>query len=110
LPEEVTMGEELKSLAEVDKTIHEPARLMILAHLYAVESADFLFLRRQTGLTAGNLSSHLSKLESAGYVGINKEFLGRKPHTILRLTERGRQAFDEYRDRLRNIVEMLPSQ
>jgi DNA-binding transcriptional ArsR family regulator len=108
LPEDPTIGEGLRSLTDVDKTIHEPARLMILANLYAVESADFLFLRRQTGLTAGNLSSHLSKLESAGYVSVNKEFLGRKPHTILRLTERGRRAFDDYRNRLRDIVEILP--
>ena len=58
------------SITQIDKLIHEPARLMIMAHLYVVESADFLFLMRQTNLTFGNLSSHLSKLEKADYVKI----------------------------------------
>ena len=102
------VGSGLSMLGEIDKIIHEPARLMILAHLYVVQSADFLFLRRHTRLTAGNLSSHLGKLESAGYVTIDKEFLGRKPHTILRITRRGKQAFEAYRERLENIVDMLP--
>jgi len=67
-----------------------------MARLFVIESADFLFLMRQTGLTFGNLSSHLSKLEPAGYIEVKKEFVGKKPHTMLRLTEKGRAAFRKY--------------
>ncbi len=94
----------------IDRIIHEPSRYMILAYLYVVESADFLFLVRQTGLTWGNLSVHLSKLEAAGYVSIEKEFLGKKPHTTVRLTSEGRTAFDEYRKNMKQTLENLPGQ
>lgn len=100
--------DERPSITKIDKTIHEPARLMIMAHLFVVESADFLFLQRQTGLTWGNLSSHLSKLENAGYVAIEKEFLDKKPHTVLRLTNKGRTAFQEYRHSIKQVFEDLP--
>jgi len=93
---------------EIDKLIHEPARLMIMAHLYVVESADFLFIMRQTDLTFGNLSSHLSKLEKAEYVNIKKEFVGKKPHTMLELTKKGRAAFLDYRKRMKQVFEKLP--
>lgn len=96
------------AIAQIDKLIHEPARLMIMAHLYVVESADFLFLMRQTGLTFGNLSSHLSKLEKADYVMIKKEFVGKKPHTMLELTKKGRDAFIEYRRSMKQVFEELP--
>ncbi len=102
------VSEELQSVADIDRLIHEPARLMILALLYVVESADFLFLMRQTGLTWGNLSSHLSKLEEAGYVQIEKEFVGKKPHTMLHLTDDGRAAFREYRQRMKRVLDDLP--
>ena len=95
-------------LAKIDRLIHEPARFMIMAYLYVVESADFLFLMRQTGLTWGNLSSHLSKLEAAGYVAIKKEFLDKKPHTVLRLTRDGRAAFEEYRKNMKQVLGELP--
>lgn len=95
-------------LADIDKTIHEPARLMIMANLYVVESADFTFLMGQTGLTWGNLSSHLSKLEQAGYVVIEKEFVGKKPHTMLHLTEDGRSAFRDYRQNMEQALAGLP--
>jgi DNA-binding MarR family transcriptional regulator len=100
--------DELPSIPKIDKTIHEPARLMIMAYLFVVESADFLFLQRQTGLTWGNLSSHLSKLENAGYVAIEKEFLDKKPHTTLHLTDKGRTAFQEYRESMKQVFEDLP--
>ncbi|MFQ6001632.1 MAG: winged helix-turn-helix domain-containing protein [Anaerolineae bacterium] len=100
--------EELQPIADIDRTIHEPARLMILALLYVVESADFLFLMRQTGLTGGNLSSHLSKLEAAGYIDIEKEFVDKKPHTMLRLTDEGRAAFREYRQSMKQVLDDLP--
>jgi len=100
--------DELPSISKLDKTIHEPARLMIMAHLFVVESADFLFLQRQTQMTPGNLSAHLSKLEDAGYVEITKEFIERKPHTALALTKKGRDAFRQYRRDIKQIADKLP--
>jgi DNA-binding MarR family transcriptional regulator len=100
-------GEDLQPLADIDRTIHEPARLMILALLYVVESGDFTFLMRQTGLTWGNLSSHMSKLEAAGYIEVEKEFVGRKPRTMLRLTDEGRAAFQEYVQSMKQVFDDL---
>ena len=90
-------------LASIDRLIHEPARLMIMAYLYVVDRADFLFLVRQTGLTLGNLSSHMSKLEAVGYIDVEKQFVGKKPRTLLRLTERGRSAFAQYREHMQQV-------
>ena len=92
---------------DIDKMIHEPARLKIMAHLYVVESADFLFLMRQTGLTHGNLSAHMSKLEAAGYLEVEKEFVGKKPHTMLHLTDEGRAAFKEYSQKMKRLFDEL---
>ena len=100
--------EGLQPIADFDRLIHEPARLMIMAHLYVVESADFLFLMRQTRLTWGNLSSHLSKLEDAGYIDVEKEFVGKKPHTMLCLTKEGRAAFRDYRQSMQQVFDDLP--
>ena len=91
------MSAKIQRLAEIDRVIHEPARLMVVALLAAVEEADFQYLRQTTGLTQGNLSTHLSKLEEAGYVAIEKTFRGKYPLTIGRLTKRGREALDNYR-------------
>ncbi len=99
---------DLQHIVEIDRVVHEPARLLILSYLYVVESADFLFLLRQTNLTKGNLSSHLTKLEEAGYVKIKKKFEGKIPHTLLSLTEDGRKAFREYSQRMKRIFEELP--
>ena len=99
--------ENLQPLAEIDRVIHEPARLLILAYLSVVESADFLFLMNQTGLTRGNLSAHLSKLESAGYVDIKKEFVEKIPRTLLSLTQEGRKAFQQYRHSMRQVLDSL---
>jgi DNA-binding MarR family transcriptional regulator len=98
----------LQPIANLDRLIHEPARLMILAVLYVVESADFTFLMRQTGLTWGNLSSHMSKLEEAGYIEVEKKFKGKRPNTMLRLTEAGRSAFRDYRHSLKQMLDDLP--
>ena len=92
MAEAADSSNELMSVSEIDRIIHEPARLIIMAHLYVVESADFLFLMQQTGLTFGNLSSHMSKLEQAGFISVEKEFVDRKPHTMLSLTKSGRAA------------------
>ncbi|MCF7824948.1 MAG: transcriptional regulator [Candidatus Marinimicrobia bacterium] len=85
---------------DIDRLIHEPARLVIVACLAVVEGADFLFLMRQTDLTKGNLSSHLSKLEEAGLVDIKKEFVNKIPRTFLSLSGKGRQAFEEYQNKM----------
>jgi DNA-binding MarR family transcriptional regulator len=97
----------LRNLSEVDRLVHEPARLMILAFLYTVESADFTFLINATELSDGNLSSHLSKLEAAGYVEIEKGYAGKKPRTRLRLTSAGRQAVENYRIMMRQALKNL---
>ena len=95
------------NIKDVDRLIHEPSRLMIMAQLFVVQSADFLFLQNQTGMTPGNLSAHLSKLEDAGYVEVTKEFIERKPHTALALTKKGRQAFTEYRKKMKRVFSDL---
>lgn len=100
-----TPGDIARTLAEIDRLIHEPARLIIVTILSAVESADFLFLLRETGLTKGNLSSHLAKLEDAGYVEIEKTYQGKVPLTICRLTAAGRKAFDDYRNQLKTFMD-----
>jgi DNA-binding MarR family transcriptional regulator len=96
------------NVENIDRLIHEPSRLIIMAQLYVVQSADFLFLQQQTRMTPGNLSAHLSKLEDAGYVEVTKEFIDRKPHTALALTRKGRDAFKQYRRNIRKIAEDLP--
>jgi DNA-binding MarR family transcriptional regulator len=94
----------LRGLAEVDRLVHEPARLMLMMYLYNVESADFVFLVNATGLTWGNLSSHLSKLEQAGYVEIDKGYVGKKPRTMARLTDEGRATLDHYRRTMQDAL------
>ena len=78
-------------MAELDRLVHEPGRLAILTVLSSVADADFLFLQRATGLTKGNLSSHLSKLEDAGLVRIEKRFVRKKPLTTVEISELGRE-------------------
>ena len=101
-------AEDQQSTGDIDRLIHEPARFAIMANLYVVESADFLFLIRQTGLTRGNLSSHISKLEDAGYLDVEKEFVNKKPHTMLHLTDEGRAAFRAYRQNMKKVLDDLP--
>jgi DNA-binding MarR family transcriptional regulator len=99
---------ELQRLADIDQVIHAPARLMVLTYLYVVESADFVFLKHMTGLTWGNLSTHLTKLEEAGYIATSKEFVDRKPHTTISLTEQGRDAYRVYKKSLQEVFRELP--
>ncbi len=101
-------GPDLSTLTKVDRLVHEPARLAVMALLYVVDSADFTFIMNQTGLTWGNLSAHLSKLEEAGYVLVEKSFVGRRPNTNLRLSEAGRAAFREYRVSMKGALDNLP--
>lgn len=99
-----------EQLTSINRLIHEPSRLTIMAHLNAVEDADFLFLVRQTGLTWGNLSVHISKLEDAGYLHVKKEFLGKKPHTVVRLTKQGRRAFEEYCRGMKEVLDRVDNE
>ncbi len=102
------MSPEETPYAEIDRLVHEPARLHILTVLSLIEGADFLFLMRQTGLTKGNLSSHLGKLETARYVNIEKEFVEKIPHTVVKITSRGRDALQTYRQQMANVLKKLP--
>ena len=95
--------DDLPEVREIDRLIHEPVRLLLMAHLFVVESADFLYLMNQLGLTFGNLSSHMTKLEEAGYINVEKEFVDKKPVTRLSLTAEGRAAFSDYRERMRHL-------
>ena len=106
--DEELKGQELHPLADIDQVIHAPARLMVLTHLYVVESADYVFLVRQTGLSWGNLATHLTKLEEAGYIEMVKGYKGKKPHTTIRLTVRGRAAFREYKRSMQQVLDDLP--
>jgi DNA-binding MarR family transcriptional regulator len=101
------MSADLRGMAEVNRLIHEPARLMIVSILSAAEQADFLYLLHETGLTRGNLSAHLSKLEEAGYIKIEKTYRGKVPQTLCSLTGAGRAAFETYRQQLKQIVESI---
>ena len=92
---------------ELDPLVHSPARLKILTVLKEVERADFLFILRHTDLTRGNLSSHLSKLESVGYVKITKEFVEKIPHTLIQLTEEGKTALERYRQQMLQKLERI---
>jgi len=92
-----------EELAGLDRLIHEPARLSIMTALAACKSADYLFLQRLTGLTGGNLSSHLSKLEEGGLIQIEKRFIDKRPNTQVQITEKGRIATERHWIQLENL-------
>ncbi|MBT3669601.1 MAG: transcriptional regulator [Chloroflexi bacterium] len=100
-------NDSLKSIANIDKIIHEPARLMILSFLYVVDHADFTFTLNQTGMTRGNLSTHMSKLENAGYIEVSKKFLIKRPLTIFKLSKKGRKSFEKYQVELQALLDRL---
>lgn len=100
----------VNDLLGIDRLIHEPARLVIMAILHAAASADFLYLQRETGLTKGNLSAHLSRLEQAGYVQIEKTFVGKIPRTVCSLTQQGREAFEGYLAQMQGALQQIGSQ
>ncbi len=95
-------------MSDIDRLIHEPARLKLMALLYVLESADFTFLMTQTGMTWGNLSAHMSKLEKAEYIEVVKTFKGKRPNTMLKLTKKGREAFQLYRQQMQELLDTLP--
>jgi len=100
------MTDDFASLTDFDRILHSPARLTIVAILSAVEEADFIYLLNESGLTKGNLSTHLSKLEESGYIEVEKTYRGKIPLTLCRLTKTGRTAFNNYRKQLKRFVDL----
>lgn len=98
------MNNQVPSLKDVDRLVHEPSRSIILAILNVVPKADFLYLQRETDLTKGNLTIHLSKLEDAGYIQIEKTYLEKRPLTVCNITNKGRKAFQAYREQLKQFI------
>ncbi len=101
------MNETINSLMDIDRLIHEPARLMIMLVLSAAREADFLYLLNATGLTKGNLSVHLSRLEEAGYIQIDKSFVGKTTRTVCQITSAGQAALAAYREQMAGIVQSV---
>ena len=99
------MSDDLRAVTTLDRLIHEPARLLIVTILASVASADFLYLQRETALTKGNLSAHLSKLEEAGYVKIEKTYKGKLPLSVCKLTASGQKALKAYRQQLLSFMD-----
>lgn len=97
----------IKQVIGTDKIIHEPARIVLLAILNAADQVDFTFLLNETGLSQGNLSSHLSKLESSGYIEIEKTFHKKRPRTLISMNEKGKSAFMEYLKTMREFYNNL---
>ena len=95
---------DIKAIESLNRIIHEPARLMLMSLLSAVSSADYTFLMSNTGLTWGNLSSHLMKLEESGYIEIEKSFVGKKPRTMVTLSREGKRAFETYIRTMKNAL------
>ena len=91
-------------MKELNPLLHSQLRLAVMSILMNVVEADFVYLRQTTESTAGNLSVQLDKLSSAGYIAVDKEFIGKKPHTVCRVTEKGKQAFEEYVDAIRQYI------
>lgn len=101
---------QISDLGDIDRVVHEPGRLMILAMLSGVERADFVFLLDQTGLTKGNLSSHTAKLEDAGYIEVEKTFVDKIPRTLYRLTDEGAAAAGTYRNHMSAVLSSFDSE
>ncbi len=89
---------------EIDRLIHEPARLIIMANLYIVDEADFVYLTQQTGLTHGNISTHTARLQESNYITVEKMFVANRPRTVYRITEEGRTALRQYRQQVGNLL------
>ena len=92
---------------EIDRLIHEPARMIIMAILYVVDEADFVYLAQQTGLTPGNINSHMARLVAGGYVTVEKTFVANRPRTVYRMTEEGRVAIRRYRQQVGNVLAQI---
>lgn len=93
-------------LRELNPLLHSQLRLAIVSILLSVDEADFVYLKEQTGATAGNLSVQIDKLAAAGYIGVKKEFVGKKTRTTCQITERGRDAFEQYVEALKEYLKL----
>jgi len=96
----------LRKVIEVDRLVHDPVRYALMAYLHVVARADFTFLLRQLEVSRGNLSSHMSKLEEAGYVAVDKSFVDNRPRTMYSVTKEGRSAFKDYRTRMMQAIDL----
>jgi DNA-binding MarR family transcriptional regulator len=103
---------DMKTIDEIDRTLHDPSRLKIIAYLYSLKETDFSYLKNQTGYTWGRLASHLDKLQEVGYVELKKELVQKKksskktPRTYISLTIEGRRAFDKYRESMQQLLQL----
>lgn len=93
-------------MKELDPLLHSQLRLAVMSILMNVEEADFVYLREKTESTAGNLSVQLDKLSSAGYISVEKGFVGKKTRTVCRITEEGRKAFEDYVEALKQYINL----
>jgi len=96
----------LSEIMNIDRLVHSPARLSILTYLSVVEEGDAVYLLNQTGLTWGNLSANVTRLQEAGYIEVVKEFKDKKPHTLLKLTDKGRKAFHDYQNKMKGLLDI----
>ena len=96
--------ESIWKIFDIDRLVHSPARLAILTYLSVVEEGDAVYLLNQTGLTWGNLSANITRLQEAEYIEIGKEFKDKKPHTLLKLTDKGRKAFHDYQNKMKGLL------
>jgi DNA-binding MarR family transcriptional regulator len=101
---------DIDMIDEIDRYIHEPSRLKILAHLYHLELTDYTYLKNLTNFSWGKLSTHLDKLEEAGYIKLEKKFVKRIKHgkeiakTFIFLTKNGKEAFENYRSSMKQLL------
>lgn len=93
-------------MKELNALLHSQLRLAVISILMNVEEADFVYLREKTDSTSGNLSVQLDKLSSAGYIAVEKGFVGKKTRTVCKITEQGRKAFEEYVDALKQYINL----
>ncbi|MGB7095529.1 MAG: transcriptional regulator [Anaerolineales bacterium] len=108
MAEDIERSSHIDQLPKIDSLIHAPSRLQVMTYLYVVDSIDFVYLKRMTGMSWGNLSTHLTKLEEAGYISIRKSFQDKKPNTMIELTDEGREAFRKYKDDMQQVLGNLP--
>lgn len=93
-------------MKELNPILHSQLRLAVISILMSVDEADFVYLKTRTESTAGNLSVQLDKLQNAGYISISKRFEGKKPRTTCRMTDSGRDAFEEYVNTLKEYLKL----
>ena len=106
MPEQKIRGRYYRMLKPLDPLLHSELRLAVVSILIGVEEADFVYIRTETGATSGNLSVQIDKLQKAGYIEVEKGFKGKMPRTTCRITDKGREAFREYVETLRDYIKM----